>query len=424
MKQLSLRPDLIFIFGKAATKRLLKRTLQPDRHNSQGETMTRCFNSKFFLILTLLLAGCFFPVMAQDKTDGPPPIKLDPTRLLLEDQDLLMVAQRDAQGKIFQTPLTDIAWPDFKKGHARFLSQDWLNRNDARTLERTRRIFAKGHPARFLIVQCSDERVTSADELYDMPAGTHFPIRTAGNNILGQGDARASFDFAIQKLDIRGINLMGQYRCGALTLATKTIPQGVINRSSAIVQMMERFIGVVGACLDKADPIRAAVETNIIWQFTELAFNEALLPAHILKRAGFMLIGSAYNPETGEIHYLQEMSGKTILDTRKKFPDLVHNRQTVPASTEEITFKSLARSVLLNRKSIPEEVSQARSILQDSNSWPEEFLEHGGRKWLEATSSKAKPKTLKAGHKKEKSRDLPIGGHNEADQADHGHRDH
>lgn len=359
--------------------------------------MARSFTLKFLTLLTFLLLGCGTPVFAQ-KTESLPPITLDPSRVPIEHDDTLLVAQRSPLGDIFTMSLAEISWPQLKEGHTRYSSQSSLNQGDTWPTQRTREIFAKGHPARICVVQCSDERVAPAHVLYDLPQGSVFSIRTAGNNILGDGDGRASYDFCMQSLNTHIVLVLGHYNCGAMKLALKSVKSGQGNPSKAITKMMKFFGPIAGASLKKEDPLKYVVELNVLWQVSDLAWNEALLSEEILRRANFMLVGAVYDHETGQIRYLKEFSGRDLLLSRKKTPDLVIDSQTTPTWIEENT-----------------RLSRERLIAKEIGTWPEEFLEHGGRKWLEAASPKAKPNSLEAGYKKDESSD--------STHSEHGHRD-
>lgn len=72
------------------------------------------------------------------------------------------------------------------------------------------------HAPRAAVLACSDARVPPS-VLFDQPAGNLFVVRIAGNT--ASPEALASFDYAVEKLGVELVVVLGHSNCGAVTAA-------------------------------------------------------------------------------------------------------------------------------------------------------------------------------------------------------------
>lgn len=95
------------------------------------------------------------------------------------------------------------------------------------------------HRPRAAVLTCSDARVSPA-RLFDLPDGSLFVVRVAGNT--ASPDAVASLTYAVEELGTDTIVVLGHSHCGAVTAA-------VADRTDPAL-----------SCL--VDPIRAALDAS------------------------------------------------------------------------------------------------------------------------------------------------------------------
>jgi carbonic anhydrase len=144
------------------------------------------------------------------------------------------------------------------------------------------------------ILSCSDSRVP-AELVFDQGVGKLFVVRAAGNTY--DRLAYESIRFAVMRLNVTLILVMGHEQCGAVTAAVGVFPQ------AGVGPMLENIYPAIGLTRAQAgDPVANAVNANAILTAQRLA-READLDTKV--REGELLVAPArYGLETGLVELL------------------------------------------------------------------------------------------------------------------------
>ncbi|TNC07229.1 carbonic anhydrase [Methylobacterium terricola] len=169
---------------------------------------------------------------------------------------------------------------------------------------RDRRIeIALGQTPFCVLVSCSDSRV-SPEILFGRGLGELFIVRNAGNTV--DTTALGSIEYAVAKLGVPLILVMGHSRCGAVEAAVDVVTNNTV-LPGAIGQMIEPIVPAVLSVRDKGgDLVENAVRANVgrVVRRLRTASDPELLTPLAEKR--LRIVGAAYSLDTGEVDFFDE----------------------------------------------------------------------------------------------------------------------
>jgi carbonic anhydrase len=156
-----------------------------------------------------------------------------------------------------------------------------------------------------VVLGCSDSRVP-AEMVFDQGLGDLFVIRVAGN-IVAPSQV-GSVEFAIERFGTQLVVVMGHTGCSAMlaTLEHMENPGGTSSRNlRSIVDRVRPAIEPLmktGLAEDRAALLRESMRANVRVSADHLRHGSQLLEQKILT-GGLMVVGAAYNLETGEVEF-------------------------------------------------------------------------------------------------------------------------
>lgn len=149
-----------------------------------------------------------------------------------------------------------------------------------------------------VIVGCSDSRVP-VEAVFDVGVGELFVVRTAGH-VLAEASV-ASIRFAVEKLGVRTVVVLGHEDCGAVSAALAGDAPAWL---APIVDAIDVTKADASAAPHDADDalLAAAVDAHVI---DTVAALRALADSYDLPAPELPVIaGGAYKLATGEVHWL------------------------------------------------------------------------------------------------------------------------
>jgi carbonic anhydrase len=154
-----------------------------------------------------------------------------------------------------------------------------------------------------VLVSCSDSRV-SPEILFGRGLGELFIVRNAGNTV--DTAALGSIQYAVAKLGVPLILVMGHSRCGAVEAAVDVVTNNTLY-PGAIGQMIEPIVPAVLGVRDKGgDRVENAVRANVsrvVQRLRTASEPELLTP---LAEKKLRIVGAAYSLDTGEVDFFNE----------------------------------------------------------------------------------------------------------------------
>jgi carbonic anhydrase len=111
------------------------------------------------------------------------------------------------------------------------------------------------HRPQVAILTCADARVSPA-RLFDLPAGSLFVVRVAGN--IASAEAVASLTYAVEHLGVTTLVVLGHTHCGAVGAAMEGGTDPALEPLVAPIRP-----AVVGACPDMACAVPANVAATV-----------------------------------------------------------------------------------------------------------------------------------------------------------------
>ncbi|AWN50942.1 carbonic anhydrase [Methylobacterium sp. 17Sr1-1] len=169
---------------------------------------------------------------------------------------------------------------------------------------RERRIeIALGQTPFCVLVSCSDSRV-SPEILFGRGLGELFIVRNAGNTV--DTTALGSIEYAVAKLGVPLVLVMGHSRCGAVEAAVDVVTNNTVY-PGAIGQMIEPIVpAVLGVRSKPGDLVENAVRANVsrvVRRLRTASEPELLTP---LAEKKLRIVGAAYSLDTGEVDFFDE----------------------------------------------------------------------------------------------------------------------
>ena len=165
---------------------------------------------------------------------------------------------------------------------------------------RRREIASSQHPFA-VVVSCSDSRVPP-EVVFDQGLGDIFVVRTAGHVV--DSVAMGSIEFAVAKLGVRSIFVVGHERCGAVQAALEhaTVP-------GSIGVILESIGPAVGGP-EKATPatMERAVERQVGAVARQLRETSPVL-APLVNDGSLAVGGGVYDLDTGKVTPIAPAAG-------------------------------------------------------------------------------------------------------------------
>ena len=154
------------------------------------------------------------------------------------------------------------------------------------------------------IVACSDSRVP-VEIIFDVGIGDLFVIRTAGH-VLSK-ETLGSLEYAVAKLNVNFIMILGHDNCGAVNSAIKTHNIHLENKLSDNMQTLLGHIYPVLDELKKKGELcpECAIRENIKYQVNDLLKRDSYL-AKKHNEGEILVVGAKYNLSTGLIEIVED----------------------------------------------------------------------------------------------------------------------
>ena len=153
-----------------------------------------------------------------------------------------------------------------------------------------------------VVLGCSDSRVPT-ELIFDQGLGDLFVVRVAGN--IASETQIGSIEFAVQKLGVRFVLVLGHSNCGAVTLAidalqSKTmVTPGLNSVIQPIQQAVATFKGYGSSHLDEA--VSANVRNSVA-----LLKSKSPLLGDFIREEGLLIAGGQYRLESGVVDFFND----------------------------------------------------------------------------------------------------------------------
>jgi carbonic anhydrase len=186
-----------------------------------------------------------------------------------------------------------------REGNARYAAGNEQRPNQ----DRQRRSLTawQGQQPFAVVLACSDSRVP-VEILFDRGIGDIFVVRVAGN-VVG-GTEMGSIEYAVDRLGISLIAVLGHTRCGAVTaVANGEEISGNMNVlaeliAPAVATARADYPGATGDLL-----VYEAVKANV-WTAAEKFFKSSAIIRREVKSGSLAVIGAVYDIESGQVDWM------------------------------------------------------------------------------------------------------------------------
>ncbi|GAB2534627.1 carbonic anhydrase [Brachybacterium huguangmaarense] len=181
------------------------------------------------------------------------------------------------------------------EGNARFADDAPVHPNQSAG---HRRILTGRQSPFAVVLGCSDSRA-SVELLFDQGFGDLFVVRNAGQVVGGHGSAQASIEFAVDKLGVQVVLVLGHEGCGAVA-ATVAHLEG----AEPLPGSMQVLVDLTAPHLDPADPSSDAVERHVRGAVADLrGMSEIVAAAEAEGR--IVVAGGVYSLHDGRVRAVE-----------------------------------------------------------------------------------------------------------------------
>ena len=215
-----------------------------------------------------------------------------------------------AQADVEQESTANATWSRMLQGNRRFAEgkpdHPWQDKE-------TRQTLLDGQNPDAAVLACSDSRVPP-EIIFDEGLGDLFTVRTAGQLI--DGAVIASLEYAVKKLHVSLICVLGHEHCGAIEAATQELDDlmrtitSEADGSDAMDDLDEHIADAESIILRQAG--------MSVWQAREAELNERVHVAHtietlveqspVIQQAladdKLMIVGARYQLDSGKVEVL------------------------------------------------------------------------------------------------------------------------
>ncbi len=157
-----------------------------------------------------------------------------------------------------------------------------------------------------VVVGCSDSRVP-LEIVFDQGLGDLFVIRVAGNIV--NPSQIESVEFAVAKLDVPLVVVLGHEDCGAVKAAVAELQQEVLPSPLQLPTLMNALRPAVEPMfaldppLEPAELLHRAVRANTLNSVGRLR-SESTLLADLIAKNELLVMGAEYSLATGRVEFL------------------------------------------------------------------------------------------------------------------------
>lgn len=199
---------------------------------------------------------------------------------------------RDECGTIHGVPeQTSPTLTELLEGNARFVSG---SPEYPRDIEAAKAV-AGGQKPTAAVFTCIDSRVVP-EVLFDRDFGQILVARSAGH-VLDRAIA-GSLEFGAAELGASVIVVLGHERCGAVKAALDAVEQGQTDPGYLVEQLWQPAAQAIEETPEGEDPAPLALRLQIQRTVADLRRSEHL--------AGALVVGAAYDLDTGEVTLIEE----------------------------------------------------------------------------------------------------------------------
>ena len=190
-----------------------------------------------------------------------------------------------------------------REGNHRFAAN--LQSLDALLTHTRRGELAAGQHPFAILLGCSDSRVP-AEAVFDQGLGDLFVIRVAGN-IAGPSQV-GSVEFAVARLGVRLVVVMGHSNCGAVTVTIEELQRPTHDQNLHPSLIIDRVRPAVEGLLatelahDQEALIRHAVRANVRATASQLRHGSELLD-ELTQKGQVVVVGAEYSLESGIVDF-------------------------------------------------------------------------------------------------------------------------
>lgn len=188
-----------------------------------------------------------------------------------------------------------------KQGNSRFAEGDQERFSEFRQLRI--KTSEQGQQPSVAILSCSDSRVP-VELLFDCGIGEIFVVRVAGN-IVGESEL-GSFEYAVERLGISVLLVMGHTQCGAVQAAVHSDAlQGRIGELVGRISPAVARIRTAHPLLGGPELIEAVVHANV-WQSMADLLDKSRVIKEAVVYGRVKLLGACYDIRQGLVNWMGE----------------------------------------------------------------------------------------------------------------------
>jgi carbonic anhydrase len=190
-----------------------------------------------------------------------------------------------------------------KEGNLRHANDTLLKKDigPARRIE-----LVKGQEPIAVVLTCADSRVVP-EVIFNKGLGDLFVLRVAGNVADHATGLLGSAEFAVGKLKVPLIVVLGHEKCGAVEAALKGDPlPGNLGKLVKSIHVGKRHAGK-GLPRGKKAALEAAIRANATWQAEQILRQSDVL-RELAQTGRVLVVPGVYSLITGEVTWLPAVS--------------------------------------------------------------------------------------------------------------------
>jgi len=172
-------------------------------------------------------------------------------------------------------------------------------------MTRRKHLATKGQKPFAAILSCADSRVPP-ELLFDTGVGDLFVVRVAGNSI--ERLVQQSLEFAVDRLGIPMIMILGHQECGAVNGAVDTYPKSAPEFLSVIYRAIEKSREAIRERGDDPDDrsalVKASIDRHVIHMVSKLRSEHPF--AAMIGKGSLAVVGARYDLDSGRVTMLIE----------------------------------------------------------------------------------------------------------------------
>ena len=184
-----------------------------------------------------------------------------------------------------------------KQGNQRFLTNTYNTKQLNQQVTQT----AQGQNPIALILSCIDSRTTT-EHIFDLGLGDIFSVRIAGNIL--NDDILGSMEFAVHKMHVKLIVVLGHTKCGAIAGACDHIQLGHL---SQLLHKIQPAIEAEKSIIERRNGDNYEFVDKVAGLNVQHVIDSILGKSDIIKEAfqqnQIKIVGAMYNIENGKVNF-------------------------------------------------------------------------------------------------------------------------